>query len=189
VPTTTDLEFVRGDKVVLSFFFPGVCWTTTAPTGALPMDMTWVMHVWNAQIRDPSGYSGDPCATLCGGSWIPMWGGLPTNAQIDAVTKATLITEFLCSSTFIGPDEVDIANPQYDTYGTLVTITLDNTVEGSGSLIYPTDTYRWDLQTGTAYNLDTDMQTILSVAEPLTVLQGSVTVLADYTYAERVISS
>lgn len=187
VPTTCDLEFVRGDTVSFSFFFPGVCWTTTEPLSTLPPGMVWEEHVWNAQIRDPDKHPVDPCSYYCGGSWIPVWGGLPTNGQLERVSQMTLLTEFMCTATFVEPDEIDV-EAQYDTYGTLVTIELDNTVTGSGSLIYPDDGYRWDLQTGTEYEFDPGTEDIIHVFDPRTVLQGAVTVHADYTYAETVVS-
>jgi hypothetical protein len=74
-------------------------------------------------------------------------------------------------------------------YGTLVTIELDPTVDGSDSFIYPADSYKWDLQMGSAYVLDPTTHLILDVLDPVTVLQGDVTVLADYTYKEQVVSS
>jgi hypothetical protein len=176
-----DLSFTRGDSVTFTFFFPGVCWTLTDPGGTPPVP--WEKHVWNAQIRDPNHYPHDPC-TLCN-SWIPMWGTLPTNEQIRHYTEWTLLTEFMCEAEFLSNTAVATG---YATYGTLVTISLDNTVDGSGTLIRPADTYKWDLQTGTDYVLDLD-GVITSVLDPVTVLGGNVEVVADYTYAEEVTSA
>jgi hypothetical protein len=91
----------------------------------------------------------------------------------------------MCEATWV-PSTLEAS--EYATYGTLVTISLDNTVDGSGSLIYPADSYMWDLQRGDEYVLDDDTDEIVDVLGPLTVLQGAATVLTDYTFAEGVIS-
>ena len=181
-PSTCDIEFVRGDSVSYEFFFPGVCWTTADPGGTLPVP--WEHHVWNAQIRDPDHHPKDPCRYYNG--WIPIWGGLPTNEQRQSYAEMTFVTEFMCEATWV-PTTTEA--PEYATYGTLVTLTLDNTVDDSGSLIYPADSYMWDLQRGDEYVLDPDTDEITDVIGPLTVLQGAVTVLTDYTYEAAVISA
>jgi hypothetical protein len=179
VAAECDLSFTRGDTVSFQFFFPGVCWTADEPTTA-PV-VPWEQHVWNAQIRDPDHHPADPCCYI--NSWIPAWGTLPTNGQIERISQWSLLTEFMCVAEYItNSDDA----PEYATYGTLVTISLDNTVDGSGTLIYPADSYKWDLQTGTDYVLDVDTDEITEVLDPVTVLQGSVTVVADYTYSAKV---
>jgi hypothetical protein len=182
VATECDLSFTRGDTVSFQFFFPGVCWTSESPGGTLPVP--WERHVWNAQVRDPSNRPTDPCCYI--NSWIPMWGTLPTNAQIAHISSWSLLTEFMCEAEWVASTN---EASEYATYGTLVTISLDNTVAGSGSLIYPDDGYKWDLQTGTDYLLDVDTDEIVGVFDPITLLSGNVTVVADYTYSEAVPSS
>ena len=112
-----------------------------------------------------------------------MWGGLPTNAQIAHISSWTLLTEFMCTATYID----NVADITYGTFGTQVTIELDNTVDGSGSMIYPDDSYKWDLQTGSDYVLDDETDEIVDVLNPATLIQGSVTVHPDYTYSMQVI--
>jgi hypothetical protein len=181
VAATCDLSFTRGDTVSFQFFFPGVCWTLEEPTPAPPV--AWEQHVWNAQIRDPNHHPSDPCCYI--NAWIPMWGTLPTNAQVAHISSWTLLTEFMCVAEFI---PVSDDAPEYATFGTLVTISLDNTVIGSGSQIYP-DEYKWDLQMGTDYLIDLDTDEIIEVLDPVTVLGGTVTVVADYTYSVEVPSA
>ena len=176
-----DLAFTRGDTVVFTFFFPGVCWTTEDPGGTLPVP--WEKRVWNAQIRDPNHYPHDPCA-MCN-SWIPMWGTLPTNEQIKHYSEWTLLAEFMCEAVWL---PVTDDAPEYSTFGTLVSLSLDNQVDGSGSLIYPAESYKWDLQMGSDYTFDPDTSEIITVLDPTTVLAGNVTVAADYTYSEAVVS-
>ena len=177
-PSNIDIEFVRGDSVTFGFFFPGVCWTPVDPGGTLPVP--WEHHVWNAQIRDPENHPKDPCRYYNG--WIPIWGGLPTNDQRKSYAEMTFVTEFMCEAAWV-PTTTEA--PEYATYGTMVEISLDNTVDGSGSLIYPSDTYMWDLQRGDSYVLDGD-GAIIDVIGPVTLLQGGVTVLTDYTYDVKV---
>lgn len=172
-----NLEFVRGDSVNLAFFFPGVIWTTEDPGGTLPVP--WQQRVWNAQIRDPNHHPADPCCYI--NAWIPMWGGLPTNAQIAHISSWTLLTEFMCTATYID----GVADVTYGTFGTQVTIELDSTVAGSTSQIYP-DTYKWDLQMGTEYVIDAETDEIIEVLNPTTLLQGDVIVHPDYTYSAQV---
>lgn len=177
VPATCDIEFVRGDTVTYKFFFPGVCWTTTNPGGSLPSGVVWQQSVWNAQIRDPDHHPNDPCRYYCGG-WIPIWGGLPTNEQRKSFAEMTFVTEFMCTATWV---PVTNEAPDYATYGTRLTLTLDNQTLNSGSLIYPGDGYKWDLQRGDSYVLDAD-NAITDVVHPVTLLQGSATVTTDYTF-------
>jgi hypothetical protein len=179
-PTPCDIEFVRGDSVSFDFFFPGVCWTTDMPSGTLPVP--WEAHVWNAQVRDPNHHPADPCQYYCGG-WIPIWGGLPTNEQRQSYAQMTFVTEFMCKATWV-PSTTEA--PNYATYGTLVTLSLNNTVENSGSQIYPADSYMWDLQRGDSYLLDPGTSEIIDVLGPVTMLQGGCTVLTDYTFNEVV---
>jgi len=184
VAPTCDLSFTRGDTVDFQFFFPGVCWTLEEPVPAPPVD--WERRVWNAQIRDPDHHPADPCCYI--NAWIPAWGTLPTNGQIAHISSWTLLAEFMCVSEFVS---VSDEAPEYATFGTLVTISLDNTVDGSGSQIYPADTYKWDLQMGTdyVYDVDVDLDKIIEVLDPVTVLQGNVTVAPDYTYSVEVPSA
>jgi hypothetical protein len=178
MPNTVAIEFVRGDSVAFKYFFPGVCWTTENPGGTLPTP--WEQHVWNAQIRDPDHHPSDPCKYYCGG-WIPIWGGLPTNEQRQSYAQMTFVTEFMCEAEWLA--NTDVASG-YATFGTLVTCSLDNTVENSGSLIYPADSYMWDLQRGDSYVRDPDTGEIIDVLGPETLLQGPVTVHTDYTFSD-----
>ena len=136
MPTVLDLEWIQGDTKKVAFLLIGVNWTEVNP--AIEDQPDWEPHTWAAQVRNPYIFWQRQT-----NHWVPAYG-----FQYEWWRQHSGVAEFDVQTSLV----YDVEGAENE-WATKVELTIPAWMS---ERIRPGTWYRWDVQSRTVPENDTD---------------------------------